>query len=324
MISNVRTKHFADQLIENIRKKNSVVVVGLDPTVQNVPKHLLKEAREKYGNSPEAVAFAFMIFNKRIIDALSDLAVAVKPQIAFYEQYGYYGIRALIETIEYAKRQELIVIVDAKRNDIGSTAEAYASAYLGKVDLIDGVQEAGFDVDAITVNPYLGYDCVKPFVEMSKVYGKGIFVLVKTSNPSSSDFQDVTCGRKRLFEKVAEQVDVWGAKTEGQFGYRSIGAVVGATYPREASVLREILKKSLFLVPGYGAQGATAEDVLPCFNNDGLGAVISSSRDIIFAYQRKPWNEQFSELQFDKAARQSANAMKDSINVVLDKLHESR
>lgn len=310
-------KRFSDRLIQSIKEKDSVIVVGLDPTIENVPGHILAEAVENYGNTKRAIAFAFSLFDRKIIDAISDLAVAVKPQIAFYEQYGHYGIKALGETIHYARRRKLIVIVDAKRNDIGSTAVAYANAFLGRVNLTGSVQRESFGVDAITVNPYLGHDCLKPFIETAETYGKGLFVLAKTSNPSSADFQDLRCGQRRLFEIVAERVCLWGSHMIGQQGYSDIGAVVGATYPREAAILRRLLPRSFFLVPGYGAQGATAEDVLPCFNEDGLGALISSSRNIIFAYKQRPWNAKFSELEFDQAARASAEAMRHAINGLL-------
>lgn len=310
-------KRFSDRLIESIKEKNSVVVVGLDPTIENIPSHILAEAVDKYGNTKRGMAFAFSVFDKRIIDAVSDLAVAIKPQIAFYEQYGHYGIKALSETIYYARRRKLIVIVDAKRNDIGSTAAAYANAFLGRVDLAGGVQTESFGVDAITVNPYLGSDCLNPFIESAETYAKGIFVLAKTSNPSSVDFQDLQCGRRSLFEIVAEKVSLWGSNMVGREGYSDVGAVVGATYPREAKILRELLPRSFFLVPGYGAQGATAEDVLPCFNKDGMGALISSSRNIIFAYKQRPWNAEFTEVEFDQAARASAGAMRNAINGLL-------
>lgn len=254
--------HFADRLIAAIKQKGASICVGLDPRLAQIS-----------GGDSGKLADAIVKFNKGIIDGVHDLVPAVKPQFAFYIQHGPDGVKAFEETCAYARAKGLIVIADAKCNDIGSTAEAYAEAFLNN-----------FDCDAVTVNPYLGYDGVKPFVEICKKRGKGIFVLVKTSNPSSSDLQDrMTEDKLRNYEIVAQLLESWGADEVGASGYTSIGAVVGATYPDEAKRLRKLMPHAYFLVPGYGAQGGKAADVKACFNKDGFGALINSSRDIIFS-----------------------------------------
>lgn len=284
--------HFTDRLIKAIKQKGSSICVGLDPRLEQIPDFIKK------GKSSEAVAEAFLEFNKGIIDAVHDLVPAVKPQFAFYLQYGFPGVRAFGETCKYAQEKGLIVIADAKCNDIGSTAEAYARAFL-----------ISFNCDAVTVNPYLGYDGVKPFIEICKKHGKGIFVLVKTSNPSSGDLQDrVTEDKLRNYEIIAHYLESWGADEIGAAGYTSIGAVVGATYPNEAARLRKLMPHAYFLVPGFGAQGGTAADVKACFNKDGLGALINSSRDIIFAWERDQ-----NERLFGKAAREAVEKMKKAL-----------
>ena len=292
--------------------------IGLDTRISFVPSFIKQQAVEEHGNNFEAAAKAMLEFNKRIIDATYDLIPVYKIQSAFYEQYGEHGIRAIKETAEHIKKKGRLVIIDVKRNDIGSTSKAYANAYLGRVELCDGTMaESYFDADAITVNPYLGSDGILPFVEACKAHGKGIFVLVKTSNPSSSEFQNrVLAGSgTELYKEVARMVDEWGSKLIGRSGYSSVGMVVGATYPKEARECREIAKNAIVLVPGYGAQGGTAKDVVANFNQDGFGAIIHSARGIILAYKSERFKT--SEDEFEQAAR---NATLDMINDVVNAL----
>ncbi|MBI2464072.1 orotidine-5'-phosphate decarboxylase [Candidatus Peregrinibacteria bacterium] len=300
-------QHFSDRLIARIREKKSCICVGLDPHLAHIPDFIQKKNKEKYLQNPfKAAGRAIVEFNKGIIDAVYDLVPIVKPQIAFYEMFGVEGMQAFLDTVDYAKKKGLLVLADAKRNDIGSTAEAYASAFLGEVDVF-GQKVKNFDVDAITVNAYLGYDGVKPFIEACKKHGKGIFILVKTSNPSSGDLQDLrTHDELRHFEIMAHYLEGWGANDIGKEGYSFVGAVVGATFPKVSKKLRSIMSRAIFLVPGYGAQGATADDVKFCFNKDGFGAIINSSRDIIFAYKK---SKQFKETQYGEAARQAVQKM---------------
>lgn len=297
-------KHFTDRLIEAVKQKGMPICVGLDPRLANMPSFIKEEKIAKKGRSLEAAAEAILEFNKGIIDAVHDIVPIVKPQFAFYVQYGFAGVRAFEETCKYAQEKGLLVIADAKCNDIGSTAEAYASAFLG---------ETGMDCDAVTVNPYLGYDGVKPFIEVCKKRRKGIFVLVKTSNPSSGDLQDrVTEDKMRNYELIAHFVDSWGADDVGEAGYSCIGAVVGATYPEQAKALRKLMPRAYFLVPGYGAQGGKAADVKACFNKDGLGAIINSSREINFA-----WQAAGDEKKYKEAAREAALKMKKDLAKIL-------
>ncbi len=307
---------FTDKLVSLIKAKRSHVCVGLDPRIENIPNNLINNSLKKAGKIPELVAEAFFRFNQKIIDAVADHACAVKVQIAFYEQYGHLGIKCFEETINYAKEKELIVIADVKRNDIGSTVKAYSTGYLGRC-VVQGIEYKSFDVDCITVNPYLGSDGILPFIEDIKKYSKGIFVLVRTSNTSAKELQDLKVGKKNVYEMIGELVNKWGQGTVGQRGYHAVGAVVGATYPEEARKLRTLMPNIYFLVPGYGAQGATAKDVVACFNKDGLGAIVNSARDIIFAYQKESWKKQFSEYQFDEAARAATIQMKEEINLSL-------
>lgn len=306
---------FVDRLIDRIKEKNNPTVVGLDPHINYVPGFIKERNFKKNGITSKGVAGALLEFNKAIIDAVYDIVPAVKPQLAYYEMYGLEGMEAFKETIRYSKEKGLLVIADGKRNDIGSTAESYSTAYLGKTELTSGVAEAMFDADALTVNPFLGYDGIKPFIDDCRKYGKGIFVLVKTSNKSSGQLQDlVTEEGKRIYEIVAGYVDEWGNDLKGKYGYSSIGAVVGATYPEQADILRQVMKSAYILVPGYGAQGGTAGDVIHSFNSDGLGAVVNASRSIMCAYKSELWKEKYGENKFDEASRAEAIRMRDDIN----------
>jgi orotidine-5'-phosphate decarboxylase len=304
--------NFADRLIEAIIKKKNPSVVGLDTDFEKIPEFLKKEYTKKYGNNFEAAAKCILEFNKRIIDATKDIVPGVKVQSAFYEQYGHEGIWAFEETVKYARKAGLIIIEDAKRNDIGNTAKAYSIAHLGKTKIMDEKISA-FDVDGLTVNGYLGSDGVLPFVEEVKEYDKGIFVLVKTSNKSSGELQDLeTKNGKRIYEIMADSVNIWGKNVIGKTGYSSVGAAVGATYPKEAEILRKIMTKAIFLVPGYGAQGGQAKDLIHFFNKDGCGAVVNNSRGIIFAYQKSG-----NDKEFEKEARKAAIDMKEDITKAL-------
>lgn len=300
-----------DQLIEKIIKINNPTVVGLDPRLNLVPMHIREEAYEKHGQTPEGASAAFLEFNKQIIDAVYDIVPAVKPQVAMYEQYGVPGLKAYIETIQYAKAKDLIIIGDIKRSDIASTAEAYSDGHIGRVDVEGNAFEMYYE-DFITLNPYLGYDSIEPYMNNCKDYNKGLFILVKTSNPNSGEVQDIIVGDQGLqfYEYMGQLVSKWGEHFIGKYGFSQIGAVVGATYPEQGTKLREMLPHTFFLVPGYGAQGATSEDLAGCFNKDGLGAIVNSSRGIIAAYQSKKYKEIYKEVEFAQAARQAVLDMK--------------
>lgn len=295
-----------NQLIENIKKKQAPVVVGLDPMLSYVPKHVTDKAFAEYGETLEGAAEAIWQFNKEIVDAISDLIPAVKPQIAMYEQFGVPGMTAYKKTIDYCKSKGLVVIGDVKRGDIGSTSAAYATAHLGTVKVGNSLLTP-FGEDFATVNPYLGSDGVKPFLEVCKEEKKGIFVLVKTSNPSSGEFQDRLIDGKPLYEIVGEKVAEWGEEVMGE-DYSYVGCVVGATYPQMGEVLRKIMPKAYILVPGYGAQGATAASLRPYFNEDGLGAIVNSSRGIIAAYKQEAYAHYGAE-HFAEASRAATEAM---------------
>ena len=301
-----------NKLITNIRKTNAPIVVGLDPMLSYIPEHIQKKAFAEYGETLEGAAEAIWQFNKEIIDKTYDLIPAVKPQIAMYEQFGIPGLEAFSRTVKYAKEKNLVIIGDVKRGDIGSTSAAYAVAHLGRVN-VGTKSYSAFDEDFATVNPYLGSDGIKPFIDVCKEEKKGIFILVKTSNPSSGELQDLLVGDEHIYEKVAQCVNKWNEETIGKSGYGAVGAVVGATYPEQAKVLRKLMPKSYFLVPGYGAQGGGAEGVKPCFNEDGLGAIVNSSRGIMCAYKKGDWKEE----QFAEAARAEAIRMKNDLTSVL-------
>lgn len=303
-----------DKLIEKIQKTGAPIVVGLDPMMKFVPDHIKKTAFTQKGETLEGAAEAVWLYNKEIIDKTYDLIPAVKPQIAMYEQFGIEGLKIYEKTVRYCQDKGLLVIGDAKRGDIGSTSAAYATAHLGKVKVGDSLCTA-FNTDFLTVNPYLGTDGVKPFVDVCKAEDKGIFVLVKTSNPSSGEFQDKLVGGNPLYELVADKVVEWGQGCmDGE--YSNVGAVIGATYPEMSAVLRKRMPHTYFLVPGYGAQGATAQDLKPCFNEDGLGAIVNSSRGIIAAYKQEKYKK-FGPEHFAEASRQAVIDMAADIGSVL-------
>lgn len=292
-----------DELVKKIQEKNAPVVVGLDPMLSYIPESIVRRAIEEKGETLEAAAEAVWQFNKAIVDATYDLIPAVKPQIAMYEQFGVPGMAAFEKTVEYCKEKGLVVIGDIKRGDIGSTSAAYAAGHIGVVKIGNHVLR-GFREDFVTVNPYLGTDGVKPFVDVCKAEKKGIFVLVKTSNPSSGEFQDRVMDNRPLYEYVAEKVKEWGADCVGACGYSSVGAVVGATYPEQGKVLRALMPKNYILVPGYGAQGGKGKDLVHFFNSDGLGAIVNSSRGIIAAYKQEQYAK-FGEQNFALASREA-------------------
>ncbi len=296
-----------NKLISNIRKTNAPIVVGLDPMLNYIPEHIQKEAFAEFGETLEGAAEAIWQYNKGIVDATYDLIPAVKPQIAMYEQFGIPGLIAYKKTVDYCKSKDLVVIGDIKRGDIGSTSAAYAVGHLGQVQ-VGSRKYAGFDEDFATVNPYLGSDGVKPFMDICKEEKKGIFVLVKTSNPSSGEFQDRVIDGRPLYELVGEKVAQWGDELMGD-EYSYVGAVVGATYPEMGKVLRKIMPKTFILVPGYGAQGGKGADLVHFFNEDGLGAIVNSSRGIIAAYKQ----EKYKEFGAENYADASRAAVKDMI-----------
>lgn len=303
-----------DKLVSNIKKTNAPVVVGLDPMLSYIPNGILSKAIQEQGETLEAAGQAIWEYNKGIVDATYDLIPAVKPQIAMYEQFGLPGLEAFKKTVDYCKEKGLVVIGDIKRGDIGSTSTAYAVGHLGKVQIGNTVL-SGFDEDFVTVNPYLGTDGVKPFVDVCKEENRGIFVLVKTSNPSSGEFQDQKIDGKPLYEIVGEHVAQWGSDVIGESGYSQVGAVVGATYPEMGKVLRKIMPKTYILVPGYGAQGGTADSLRPYFNEDGLGAIVNSSRGIICAYKQEKYAK-FGEENYAEASRQAVVDMIEDINSI--------
>ena len=303
-----------NKLVDKIKKTNAPIVVGLDPMLSYIPEHIKEAAFREYGETLKGAAQAVWEYNKAIVDATYDLIPAVKPQIAMYEQFGVEGLIAYQKTIQYCKEKDLVVIGDIKRGDIGSTSEAYAVGHLGKVQ-VGGQSYAGFDEDFATVNPYLGSDGVKPFIKVCKEEKKGLFILVKTSNPSSGEFQDRLIDGKPLYELVGEKVAEWGEEHIGD-SYSYIGAVVGATYPEMGKVLRKVMPKSFILVPGYGAQGGKGADLVHFFNEDGLGAIVNSSRGIIAAYKQEKYAK-FGAANFADASRQAVIDMIEDITGAL-------
>ena len=298
-----------DVLIDKVIEKKNPSVVGLDTRLEYIPETFAAKYMDLAQPDLEGAARAISAFNRRLIDAVYDHIPAVKLQMAYYEMYGLPGIRSFQETAAYAKAKDMVVIGDVKRGDIDATAKAYSAAYLGRTPLLNR-QARAFDTDIITVNPYLGSDGIRPFAEDCKLYGGGMFILVKTSNPSSGEFQDIMAGEQKLYKWVADKVLDWGADMKGRYGYSAIGAVVGATYPEEGAALRKRMPGVCFLVPGYGAQGGGAEDVRGCFDERGLGAVVNASRSILCASRRSPWKDHYDTEDFDIAARAEVLHMK--------------
>lgn len=304
-----------NKLVKKIKETGAPVVVGLDPMMKFIPEHIQKKAFQEFGETLEGAAEAIWLYNKEIIDKIYDLVPAVKPQIAMYEQFGIPGLVAFQKTVAYCKEKDLVVIGDVKRGDIGSTSASYATAHLGKIQ-VGSRSYYPFGEDFATVNPYLGTDGVKPFVDVCKEEKKGIFVLVKTSNPSSGEFQDRIIDGRPLYEHVAEKVVEWGNECMGD-DYSYVGAVVGATYPEMGKTLRKLMPKAYILVPGYGAQGGTGKDLVHFFNEDGLGAIVNSSRGIIAAYQNEKYAK-FGAEHFADASRQAVVDMIEDIKQALN------
>ena len=294
-----------DRLIEKIIKLKSPVVMGLDPRYEMIPECV----RNKYNLDLEGVSKAILEYNKTLIDNTYDIIPAIKPQMAFYEMFGIHGMQTFLDTCKYAKEKGMIVIADNKRGDIGSTAKGYSNAYLGKTK-IGEIEESVFDVDFMTVNPYMGTDCIEPFVEDCKKYDKGIFILAKTSNPSSGELQDEKLENgEEVYKKVISLIEKWGQDLRGEFGYSSISAVVGATYPKQLQELRSLAPHTFFLIPGYGAQGGKAEDIKLGFDKQGLGGIVNASRSLMCAYKKEEWKKNHKEEEYGLATRKEALRM---------------
>lgn len=302
-------KNIIDQLIEKIKIMKNPTVIGLDPRYEMLPKCV----KDKYPKTLEGVGQAIIEYNKALIDEIYDIIPAIKPQIAFYEMYGIPGMQAFKVTCEYAKQKGMFVIADIKRGDIGSTAQGYSNAYLGKTKIEENEQSL-YDIDFVTVNPYMGTDCVKPFIDDCKKYNKGLFILVKTSNPSSGELQDVKLENgEEVYTRVAKYVEKWGEELRGEYNYSSISAVVGATYPEQLKQLRQIAPHTYFLIPGYGAQGGKAEDIALGFDENGLGGIVNASRSLMCAYKSEMWKGKFEEKDYAKATRAEAIRMKEEL-----------
>lgn len=304
-----------DRLIEKIVQTQNPSVVGLDPKLEYVPQFIIDKKIKKYGKTLKAASKAILEFNKAIIDEIHDICPAIKPQAAYYEMYGYEGVKTLYKTIQYAQSKGMFVMTDGKRNDIGATMEAYAAAHLGLTDVC-GEEIPAFGADALTVNGYLGTDGISPLLEKCDAYDKGIFVLVKTSNKSSGELQDLKIGAKTVYAVMGELCENWGKDHMGKYGYSCVGAVVGATYPEQLAEMRKALPHTFFLVPGYGAQGGGAEGVSKGFDKNGLGAIVNSSRGVMCAYKK----EECDEHDFAKAARREVIRMKEDILSYLPKI----
>lgn len=306
-----------DRLIDNIIKKQNPTVVGLDPDIRQIPE-CYKQRVRRGGHPLEEIRDLIITYNRDIIDTVAPLVPAVKPQIAFYEKYGSYGFAAFEQTMAYAKSKGLVAIEDGKRNDIGNTAMAYAEGHLGSAELLDGSRTSVIDADFLTVTPFLGSESIEPFLKVCKQRGKGIFVLVKTSNSSSGEIQDVkTSGDITVSQMLAKYIESTFEEHLGEYGYSGIGAVVGATYPEEAAQLRRLMPRNYFLVPGYGAQGGSAEDILPCFNEDGLGAVVNSSRGILYTHMTLEERETCTREEYLQNVYAAALKMKKEIYGIL-------
>ena len=304
-----------DRMIEKIVETQNPTVAGLDPKLAYIPSYILDGAVAKYDKTLEAAAAALLEYNKGLIDALCDIVPAVKPQAAYYEMYGWQGVRTLAETVAYARAKGMFVITDGKRNDIGSTMQAYAKAHLG-VSEVNGKELSAFGSDMLTVNGYLGSDGIEPLLPICDEKDKGIFVLVKTSNPSSGELQDQKIGDKSIYETMGAMCEQWGEKTQNSYGYSRVGAVVGATYPQQLSEMRQKMPHTFFLVPGYGAQGGGANDVAGAFDKNGLGAIVNSSRAILTAWKKAGTDGK----DFAQQARKAALTMKEDIMGVVGKI----
>ena len=302
-------KKVIDILIDKIKEMDNPTVMGLDPRYEMIPEVV----RKKYGTDLRSVCEAIFEYNKSLIDNTYDIVPAIKPQIAFYELFGPEGMECFRKTCSYAKEKGMVVIADIKRGDIGSTAAGYSNTYIGKTNLVDTEVQL-YDIDFVTVNPYFGIDGIKPFIEDAKKFNKGIFILVKTSNPSSSELQDLMLEEgKTIYERVAELVNDWGSDLIGENGYSSVGAVVGATHPKQLEELRDKMPNTFFLIPGYGAQGGKAEDIALGFK-DGIGGIVNASRSLMCAYKKDEYKEKYSEEEYGKATRAEAIRMRDELN----------
>ena len=299
-----------DRLIDKIKSMNNPTVIGVDTRYDMVPNCV----KNKYSTDIKGMCDAMLEYSKALIDATSDIVPAVKLQSAYFEMYGIEGITVLKEMIDYCKEKEMVVMVDAKRGDIGSTSKGYSNAYLGR-NIIDGKEKEIFDSDFLTVNSYMGTDCVMPFVEDCVKYDKGIFCLVKTSNKSSGEIQDLkTEDGEEVYKKMGRMVEKWGENLRGEYGYSSIAAVVGATYPKQLKELRELMPHTFFLIPGYGAQGGKAEDIALAFDENGIGGIVNATRSLMCAYKSDRWRDEFSEEDYAKATRAEAIRMRDELN----------
>ena len=308
-------KNMMDKLIDKIKGTNNPTVIGLDPRYEMIPACI----RNKYEENLEGSAKAIEEFNKALIDEIYDVIPAIKPNVAFYEMYGLEGMKAFEETCKYAKEKGMLVIADIKRGDIGSTAKAYSNAFLGKTK-IGEKEESIYDVDFVTLNPYLGIDGIKPFIEDCAKYGKGVFIIDKTSNPSSGELQDLKLENgEEVYTKVAKLVEEWGKDLRGEYGYSSISTVVGATYPKQLEDLRKVAPHTFFLIPGYGAQGGKAEDIALGFDENGIGGIVNSSRGLMCAYKSDLWKDKYTEEEFAKATRAEAIRMRDELNGAIKK-----
>lgn len=296
-----------EQLAQRIAQMKNPTVAGLDTRVEYLPQTFVDEIMPAGIRSMEDAAEAVYRYNVRLIDALCDIVPAVKVQVAYYEMIGAPGMAAYDKTMQYAKAKGMLVMADVKRNDIGATAACYANAYIGQTDMPYGKARA-FGADIATINPYLGVDGIEPFTKACRENDTGVFVLVKTSNPSSGQLQDMRFEDGRtLYEAVADLVEQWGEDTRGESGYSAVGAVVGATYPEQGTALRARMPHTFFLVPGYGAQGATGADIAGCFDQNGGGAIVNASRSILCAWKKR------EGMPFDAAAREEAIRMREDL-----------
>ena len=308
-------QNMMDNLINKIKEKNSPIVMGIDPRYEMIPDII----KSKYPKDMAGFAESAVVFAKKLIDATYDIIPAIKPQLAYFEMMGPNGLDAFQEIVDYAKSKDLIVIADAKRGDIGTTSQGYANTFLGETSL-DDYNEKIYDADFVTVNPYMGTDCVKPFIEDSKKYGKGVFVLVKTSNKSSGELQDLRLENgNKVYEQVATLVAEWGKDLIGEYGYSSISAVVGATYPEQLKEIRRLAPHTFFLIPGYGAQGGKAEDIALGFDENGIGGIVNASRSLMCAYKSDRWKDIYTEKQFAEATRAEALRMREELMNAIQK-----